>query len=343
MTRKNKIYLVLVFFLGFGVIWNESRSLSLEELSLGLSEVNWFWIGVAFLCMLVHWGIEAKIIQVFLKRTYPSFSFRDSYRIPLIEHLFNAITPFSTGGQPAQIVALSKSGVDSGVAASVSLMKFVVYQVWIVINFMVCFLLGFTYIQSNLKQLLPFIILSFLIHFVIVLGLLMTMYWYPFTQKMVTIVFHVLQRIRRGAGTEALRKRTLEKLMHFYEESRYMRTQPKMMLKASGLTVLQLIAYYVVPYFILLGIGVSGASLIQVVVLHAFIILLISLFPVPGGIGGAEYSFGLLFAAFIQLPSQMVLAILLWRVVTYYIGIILGMMALAVKPITQHKRQKKVS
>lgn len=332
MNKKNRFYLVLAFLLGFIVIWNELRKVSYTDLTKELGLIRWEWLGVAVVCMLIHWGIEAKIIQLLLKRTNPSFSFKNSYRIPLIEHLFNAITPFSTGGQPAQIVALAKSGVDAGVATSVSLMKFVVYQLWIVFNFLLCLVWGFRFLAGNMSRLSLLVLLSFSIHFIVVVGLLLVMYWYPFTQKLANWFFNILGKMNKGAGTQALRERTFQKMDNFYEESRYMKNQPVLMIKASLLTITQLIAYYVVPFFILKAIGVSGVSMIQVIVLHAFIILLISLFPVPGGIGGAEYSFGLLFGIYITSQSKLVLAILLWRMVTYYLGIILGLIALVIKP-----------
>ncbi|AQP52997.1 TIGR00374 family protein [Vagococcus penaei] len=332
MNKKNILYLFIAFLLGFLVIGKEFKEVSSADIFDELHHIHVIYLIIAFLCMLIHWGIEAKIIQLFLKRTNPKYSFWNAYRIPLIEHLFNAITPFSTGGQPAQIVALSKSGVDPGVATSVSLMKFVVYQVWIVINFIVCILFGFKWISVNLKQMTYLIILSFIIHFIIVVCLLMVMYWYPFTNKLVTWFFNMMTRVKKGPTTKALKRRVFEKMTNFYEESRYLKDQPLLMIKASLLTILQLVAYYIVPYFILLALGVNDVSPIQVIVFHAFIIMVISLFPIPGGTGGAEYSFTLLFGTYIALTSKMAFAILLWRIVTYYVGILLGLGALVIKP-----------
>lgn len=332
MNKKNRWYLLLAFVLGLLVIGNEMRTVSWQDITREFFIINWAWILLAVCGMLIHWGIGASIIQLFLRRTNPGFSFKSSYRVPLIEHLFNAITPFSTGGQPAQIIVLSKSGVDMGVATSVSLMKFVVYQVWIVINFLFCLIFGYSYLAKDLPQLGILIVLSFLIHLVVVIVLLMIMYWYTFTQKILDFIFKGIRHVKSGEATERLYDKTTAKMKNFYDESRYMKNQPGLMFKASVLTVLQLIAYYTVPYFILRGLGITDMSVIHVIVLHAFIILFISLFPIPGGIGGAEYSFKLLFGTFIATQSKLVLAIFLWRVVTYYLGIVLGLIALTIKP-----------
>lgn len=104
------------------------------------------------------------------------------------------------------------------------------------------------------------------------------------------------------------------------------------MARVCVVTLLQLFFYYMIPYFIMLALGVHGMNLIMVVSLHVLIFMIISLFPIPGGAGGAEYSFSVLFASFIGSGSKLVLAMILWRLLTYYFGMFAGMVALVVKP-----------
>ena len=332
MNKKNSLSLVIVFLLGFFVIWNELRKIEMEEFLNEVSQVNWFFIGIAVLFMIISWGIEARITQLFLKKTNPDYSFKNACRIPLIQSLFNAITPFSTGGQPAQIVALGTSGVDYGVAASVSLMKFVVFQIWIVINFVICLLFGFSWVSDHFNKLSYLILLGFIIHFVVVFCLLMVMYWYGLTEKIVTAIFNGLSKFKLGQKLLKYEAPTRAKMDSFYEQSRAMKQQPGLMVKTSLLTILQLVVYYVVPYFVLLALHTENLNVFKVIVFHALIIMIISLFPIPGGTGGAEYSFSLLFGTFVTVQGKLVLAIFLWRIVTYYLGIVLGLVALMVKP-----------
>lgn len=332
MNKKNQVYLYGAVLVGIIVLGRELSKISYEDFRTEALHLKWAWIFVAIVCMLLHWGIEAKILQVLLARKKGDFSFKNAYRIPLIEHLFNAITPFSSGGQPAQLYALVKSGIDPGVSGSVCLMKFVVYQVMIVINFIACVIFGFKLISGNLTHLSYLIILGFLVHLIVVSSLLMLMYWYSFTNKIVTFIMKIVRKFVKGEKGLALTAQVFEKMDNFYEESLYMKSQTRMMKKTFFLTFIQLVCYYVVPYFILLSLGVTSVNLFEIIVLHAFIILIISLFPIPGGAGGAEYSFTLLFGSFLLVPSKLVFAIVLWRLVTHYIGIVLGLIALLVKP-----------
>ncbi|MGY3749880.1 lysylphosphatidylglycerol synthase transmembrane domain-containing protein [Vagococcus acidifermentans] len=332
MSKKNRMYLAAAVLLGALVIANELRKLSLQEVMGEFLTIKWVWLVIAIVCMLLHWSLEAKILQGLLHRETPRFSFKNAVRIPLIEHLFNAITPFSTGGQPAQLLALSKSGIDPGVSGSVLLMKFVVYQVMIVLNFVACILFGFSMLANDLKKLSYLVLFGFAINVIVVVSILMLMYYYPLTNRIVGAVMSVIKKFVSAERFDTLSRTVFEKMINFHRESLYMRSQKKVMARTFLLTFLQLVCYYIVPYFILLSLGVEHHDVFQIVVLHAFIILVISLFPVPGGTGGAEYSFTLLFGSFITITSKLVVAIVLWRLVTHYTGILLGLVAVAVKP-----------
>lgn len=332
MTKKNRIYLIIASILGMVVIGYQISKISLQTFLNELSEMKLWWIAVAVLCMILRWVFEAVILQGLLERRQGHYSFKNAMRVPMIEHLFNAITPFSSGGQPAQLLVLAKTGVDAGVAASVCLMKFAVYQVMIVINFIVCLFFGFHLIANEMRELSLFVILGFALNFIVVVALLMVMYCYPLTNWLVDKSLNILSHFISEDKLEKLAAQTKEKMANFHEESQYMRKEPKVIMRAAFYTFVELFFYYLVPYFILLGLGVENVNPFQVIVFHAFIILVISLFPIPGGAGGAEYSFNLMFGTFMMTDSKMVVAVVLWRIITMYLGVLLGMVAMWVKP-----------
>lgn len=332
MTKKNRIYLIIASLIGAAVLAYQISKISLSSFLEELSHMNIWWLVVAVICMLLRWGFEAVILQGLLKRRQGHYSFKNALRVPMIEHLFNAITPFSTGGQPAQLLVLAKTGVDAGVAASVCLMKFAVYQVMIVVNFIGCLIFGFQLIASEMRELSFLVILGFALNFIVVVALLMIMYVYPLTNWLVDKGLGIVGHFISEEKLSALEKETKEKMANFHEESQYMRKEPRVIFRAAFYTFVELVFYYLVPYFILLSLGVKGVNPFQVIIFHAFIILVISLFPVPGGAGGAEYSFNLMFGTFMLTNSQMVVAVVLWRIITMYLGIILGVVAMWVKP-----------
>ena len=119
------------------------RGVNLHQVSHDILNLNVGWLLVALLCIILYLGFEAVATKVLVESNGDRLSWKDAIRIPLIEQLFNGLTPFSSGGQPAQLVALMQSGIEGGRASSVLLMKFVVFQSMVVLNFIFSLLIGF--------------------------------------------------------------------------------------------------------------------------------------------------------------------------------------------------------
>ncbi len=321
-----------MLLLGGGIFAYSLRDTNLHEISHDIATMNWGWFLVAVLCICLYLGLEGVTVKIFMANRYPSFTWKDALRLPLIEQLFNGITPFSTGGQPAQLVAMLQSGVDGGIASSVLLMKFVVFQSMIVVNFIISILIGFHYIAEKLHVLSLLVIFGFVIHLSVIVALLMVMYWYRFTKHLMNLVIKPVNWFVPTERYESIKASLNEKVDSFYQESLKMKTEYRKLAKVAGVTLLQLLAYYIIPYFILLSLNIYGVNLVMAMSLHTLIFMIISLFPIPGGTGGAEYSFAVLFTTFTSSHSKLVLAMLLWRILTYYFGMFAGMFALIVKP-----------
>ncbi|WP_179396293.1 lysylphosphatidylglycerol synthase transmembrane domain-containing protein [Lacticaseibacillus absianus] len=332
MSRRNKLVALLMVLIGGGIFAFEMRDLQVRQVIHTLRHLQLWWLLVATLMMLASWLVETLVVQIFVQHEGERLSFGAALRVPLVEQLFNNITPFASGGQPAQLVALMQAGVEGGRASSILLMKFIVYQFMVLINFVITLVLGFHQMASRFGPLAFLIIFGFVIHVTVIAGLLLVMYHYRFTKRLVGWIVRVAGWFV-GAQRQAMMQATMdEKIDTFYAESLHLKQAKGKVLRAAALTLVQLLLYYAVPYFVLRCFGVTNVSLVEVIVLHVMIVMIVSLFPIPGGTGGAEYSFKTLFATYVPLPSQLVLAMLLWRLLTYYLGMALGALALGFSP-----------
>ena len=332
MSRKNWLALVAMLLIGGGIVAYSLRTVNLRLLIQDFFTLNWWWMLVALACICLYLILEGVVVKIFMNNRHADFTWKDTLRLPPIEQLFNGITPFSTGGQPAQLVAMLQCGVDGGLASSVLLMKFVVFQAMIVINFLVSLLIGFHFIAEKLHALSLLVLLGFVIHLAVIVGLLLVMYWYGFTKRALNLLIKPCAWFMKPQRYERLRISLNEKVDSFYQESLRMKEEYGKMAKVCLVTLCQLFFYYAIPYFIMLALGVHGMNFIMVISLHVLIFMIISLFPIPGGAGGAEYSFSVLFASFIGSGTKLVLAMILWRLLTYYFGMFAGMVALFIKP-----------
>lgn len=332
MSKKNWLMFAILLLCGVAIFGYSMRDIKLSSIAKDITQLNWGWLLVAVLCICLYLFLEAVIVKIFMSDRYTGFTWKDAIRVPLVEQLGNGITPFSTGGQPAQLLAMVQSGVDAGQASSVLLMKFVVYQSMIVLNFLASLVIGFHYIAEKMHALSLLVVFGFVIHLSVIVGLLMVMYWYGFTKKAANLLLKPARWFMKPARYQHAQDVLNEKIDTFYRESLKIKDEYGKMLKVCVVTLLQLLFYYLIPYFILLALGVHGLNLIMVLSLNILIFMVISLFPIPGGTGGAEYSFATLFSGFVTSNSKLVLAMLLWRILTYYFGMFAGMFATVVKP-----------
>jgi Predicted integral membrane protein len=184
MSRKHIAAIFVMLGLGVGIFWWEARNINFNSLVSTFKSLNYFWLAVAFLSILLSYGVEAMVLHTLLKKKEDrKFGWWEMYRIPLLQALFNAITPFSSGGQPAQLLGLMQSKIDGGRASSVLLMKFVIYQAMVLVNFIVAMLVSFNSVAKHFSGLATLIVFGMVIHVVTISFLLMIMYYYDFTKK----------------------------------------------------------------------------------------------------------------------------------------------------------------
>lgn len=74
----------------------------------------------------------------------------------------------------------------------------------------------------------------------------------------------------------------------------------------------------------------SSVNIFTSIVASAYVMLIGSFVPIPGGTGGLEYGFIKFYGKFIS-GSILSAAMLIWRFITYYFGLIIGAIAFNVK------------
>ncbi|MEJ6347817.1 lysylphosphatidylglycerol synthase transmembrane domain-containing protein [Holzapfeliella sp. He02] len=355
MTRQNKLWFVGMLLFGSFIFWLEAKDVPFSHLVNATKNFNWFYLAIAFLCMIVAYYFESLILKVLLiGREKSNYSMWQFYRIPLVQALFNAITPFSSGGQPAQLYALSTMGVEVGRASSLLMTKFIIYQLAVLVNFILTMIFGFQLVAQHFGGLAFLILFGFVIHVFAIVFLLLVMFQYRFTKAMMhtflNIGVYLIDKFYDFIGflvrskTEKLsslktklqdkkvkwEEAVDEKIDTFYNEGQHLKNEKKKVMWAVLYTMLQLIVFYLIPYFVLLALGVQ-ANVMTVIFMHIMIVMITSIFPLPGGAGGAEYSFKMLFSTFGLAQPQLVLALFLWRFITYYLGMFLGACAFLYK------------
>lgn len=332
MNKKHLWGVLIVLAISAFVLYTDLKSTPLSEILGTAHGLNIWALIMVFGLMLLSYVCEAGILATLAHRKdEPKRSAWSFLRIPIIQALFNAITPMSTGGQPSQLAAMIQMGMESGRSTSILLMKFIIYQIVVFFAYVFTIIFGFHTVMTKFAGLAVFIAIGFLIHISSIIFLLAIMFAYRFTKRATNWGMDLLGRFMKKERVENWRKATLEKIDTFYAESQKLKKEKNKLVIASVLTILQLLFFYSIPFMVLTALNVpcSWSSVTQ---MNIMIIMFMAIIPIPGASGGAEYSFQTLFSTFISSHGALILAMFVWRFATYFFGMILGIFGWIFKP-----------
>ena len=332
MNKKHLWGVAIVLVISGVVLYVDLRSTPIAQLERAARNINLIGLVAVFGLMLLSYVFEASILAVLTKRkNEPKRSKWSFFRIPLIQALFNAITPMSTGGQPSQLAAMVQMGIEGGRATSLLLMKFIIYQIVVFLAYVTTIITGFHMVATKFAGLAIFIAIGFLIHVSSIAFLLAVLFAYNWTKKTANWIMNLLAKFINQKRVDIWRKNTFDKIETFYEESQKLKREKKKLIVCVVLTVLQLLCFYSIPYMTLVTLNVS-ADWASVTQMNIMIIMFMAIIPIPGASGGAEYSFQTLFSTFISSNGTLIVGMFLWRFVTYFFGMILGIFGWIFKP-----------
>ena len=123
------------------------------------------------------------------------------------------------------------------------------------------------------------------------------------------------------------RKRTYDSIDNFSKQFKIIKTEKKMVLKMFIVAVIQGLAYYSITYMIYKAFGNTGITFWQIIPTQAILLLMMMFIPTPGSGIGAEGGFYLLFNKIFK-EGTINMSILFWRIYTFYLPIIVGVLFL---------------
>lgn len=327
MSRKSKIIngtiiiLSVILMMGYVLLVD-----GLDNILTVLSSANPIWIFFGIGCMLLYWFCEGTVLNRAVGFFGPKMTARQSAKTCMIGQFFNCITPSSSGGQPMQAYYMYRIGISVGSSSSALMIRFITYQIALTIFSTMVLILKYQEFAANIQGFQYLILFGFTINAIVTVMLLLI----GFYQKIALVMMHSLMRflafiriVKHLDRQLAVVDREVEK---FHQGFLAIKTHKAILVQMFGFTFLQLLAFFSVPVMIAASFGVSlTPNLIFTMIAGAACVQMSSAFiPLPGATGGAELSFYMLFGT--VFPSHQInIAILLWRLLTFYLPILVGL------------------
>lgn len=276
-------------------------------------------------CMVIYWLLEAGAFKSLCRGLKSKIGFKDCFHTSMIGQLFNCITPFATGGQPMQAYTLTKCGMGLGQASCALLAKFIVYQTVLTLYTTAVIAFKLNFFVANVSGFALIILIGFAVNFLVMLLIFSIGFFPKITAKALNGLLRLAAKLKIVKKLDEKQEKLNSEIEKFYNDFSILKKNPAQFIVPALLTVLQLTAFFSVPYFVCLSLSATHISYSLIVCAAAFVLMISSFVPLPGGSGGAEGGFYMFFGMFFVQSGILAAAVLLWRIVTFYFPIIAGM------------------
>ncbi len=337
-VRKSVVFLaaVAVVYVAYLVISGQ-----FGEFMAALGSLDKAWVVGACLAYVVYYffGVSAYVLAVIKDPTCP-LGIRDLMSVEASGIFFSNLTPNGAGGAPAQIYRLMRAGLSVGSAGAVQYTRFIIYEAGegIFAALMLIFRgQWFMDTYADAAWLVALLLFGFK---VIEVGALLFVCFFP---KIVTKVGLWIIKFATSHGWMKDPDKWKEMATVQVEEfSKGFRGAAKN-LPELGLTLvvtlLQLACLYALPWFVLHAFG-QEPDLLTCLTAGSMLELLTSAIPLPGGTGGAEGGFAVLFGGMFG-DANVAAGYVVWRAVEYFLPVLAALPLLSLRSNSSESMAKR--
>lgn len=321
------------------------------------SRLWWLVGGVG--CYALYMFSQTIMFHTLVKNITGKSQWKLSYNVGVTGKYYDNVTPFAIGGQPMQIVTLSKSGISPGAATSIPLIK-------MLINGLVSTLLALLFFIVGLSKIAPtnsfFAFLFIIFEILGVIGLVITLFGSLFmiilstgslfTRSLVAWIVKMGYKLKLVKNYRATLKKWLGQVNEYKASGKFLIKNKKVLLKMILYSCLESLSYAGISFFVVMAF-IDPTYMLENNITIWFILLSCivkyyicsmagSYIPLPGATGLMEIAFIALYGEFVG--DAIVWALLTWRIISYYFILVHGFIneiSKIAKNVSKSKREKK--
>jgi len=267
------------------------------------------------------WGLRLQILSNATDKTI-HIGFIESTKIVFANLFLADITPSMAGGEPVRIYLLKKDGLSYGSATAAVLGERLLDAIFLLL----CVPFGFYVFSRHLNNAMIQIGLSFAVFiFILVFVVFIISLRYP--EKIKHLLFRIATKLQRFSRKKTskykLMNRISDEIDSFHQSMMFFIKEGKKTFFLAGIvTALFWITGWIIPILLLLGLGLPP-SIIASCAAQILLIVIVMMPTTPGSSGVSEGVLAALYGVFVP-ASLLGVFILLFRLITYYMGLIIG-------------------
>lgn len=337
--KKNKIKYIFNFLLiaiVLSIVLYFSLKDNYQEIISTILKMNYIWIFAAILALIIYRLCASLGHYYIIKANNGKVSYLKCFQINLMILFFHGITPFAGGGQPMEIYFLHKEGIPVTKATNITLQNFIVYQIALILTGLIALIYNHIFnVFPNDSLIKYLVVLGFTINTLVLVVTFILSFGKKTNKFIIEKGIHFLAKIKIIKEEKKTQEKCQKYLQSFHDNAIELKKNKKIVAFMVLINIIGLMTMYSMPYPILRGMGIN-INIFEVITAIAYVMIIGSFVPIPGGTGGIEYSF-IFFFQYLISGSILHAAMLVWRLISYYLGMVFGAFALAL----YRKREKR--
>lgn len=323
-SKKNYIFsiafFVILLVLTFYLLFSNN---DINSVIQSLKNISYEYIVIGGLLVLAYLFTESIYIKIILKSLNSKIHLWQGFVYSCIEFYFSAITPSSTGGQPAQAYYMAKDDVPIAKSSVTLLLNTITFKLVLLFMGIISIIFCPELIFENSILFTIVFIFGIIINTAVILACLMLMYSKRWVKSIAMFGIKLGSKLKLIKNKEAKQESFNLHLAEYQESAKYIKEHFLVSVKVFLITIIQRMAMFSIAFVVYKAFGLTGYSYLELMVIQIAIALAVDSLPLPGGIGASEAMLLLIynkvFGETIAVPAMLVT-----RGLSYYLCLILS-------------------
>ncbi len=330
-------FVLVLALLTFLMLRLSSDELNFDTVAEFFSSCNLWFIAIAIGCMLLYAFFEALSLHIILRRFGYRPRWSGSLAYSASDIYYSGITPSATGGQPASAFYMIRDGISGGTACFALVFNLVGYTAALLLIGVVVLALNFPLFLAFSVWVKLFIIAGFVAQLSLLLLFAACIRHPGAVLRIGNFFITLLVRIHIIKKEQKWRNKVTGVVDKYRGCFDYCKHHSGLFWQVLICNVLQRAALILVSAFVCLS--AADCSVWEMFSMQAFAMMGYNSIPLPGGSGAFEFLYLNIYEHAGFTPEFVLVAMMITRVISYYISMLLSGIYTAVYHVLHPKKQ----
>ncbi len=257
-----------------------------------------------------------------------------------IGFFFSGLTPSATGGQPMQLYYMKRDGNALSASSVVLMTVAVIYKLVLALIGAGIALLWRAPLRRYLGKYYGLYFLGLFLNALLVAVLLMIMFSPGMIKNFCRRAETALVKLRIWKRYDERQEKVKRFLTGYQETVCFLKGHKGMIAAVIAGTFLQRFTVFVLTYVVYLGLGLSGAEMMDIVFVQASVYIAVDMLPIPGAQGITEAMYASVFGGIFP-GGYLVASMCITRGASFYAVMVIGLITFCRVNFTEIKRVRE--